>query len=84
MRWAAAGPREVAVGIRKRTMLVLSGAITLVRDRAETFRAGDHCETAAGCQHTAQVGHRHRRLAYSGSPTNLSGPTIASRSSGRL
>ena len=38
-------------------MLVLSGEITLVRDnRAETFRAGDHCETAAGCQHTAQVG----------------------------
>lgn len=38
-------------------ILVLGGEITLVRDnRSETFRAGDHCEIPAGCQHTAQVG----------------------------
>ena len=38
-------------------IMVLSGEITIVRDnKAETFRAGDHCEIAAGCQHTAQVG----------------------------
>ncbi|MEJ0015356.1 MAG: cupin domain-containing protein [Acetobacteraceae bacterium] len=38
-------------------IMVLSGEITLVRDnKAETFRAGDHCEIAAGCQHTTQVG----------------------------
>jgi mannose-6-phosphate isomerase-like protein (cupin superfamily) len=37
--------------------MVLSGEITIVRDnKAETFKAGDHCEIAAGCQHTAQVG----------------------------
>jgi len=38
-------------------IMVLGGEITIVRDnKAETFRAGDHCEIAAGCQHTAQVG----------------------------
>src|ERR1700761_1524624 len=38
-------------------IMVLSGEITIVRDNnAETFRAGDHCEIAAGCQHTALVG----------------------------
>jgi quercetin dioxygenase-like cupin family protein len=38
-------------------IMVLSGEITIVRDnKAETFRAGDHCEITAGCQHTAQVG----------------------------
>jgi quercetin dioxygenase-like cupin family protein len=38
-------------------IMVLSGEITIIRDnKAETFRAGDHCEIAAGCQHTAQVG----------------------------
>ncbi len=38
-------------------LMVLSGEITIVRDnKAETFRAGDHCEIAAGCQHIAQVG----------------------------
>ena len=38
-------------------IMVLSGEITIVRDnKAETFKAGDHCEIAAGCQHTAQVG----------------------------
>jgi hypothetical protein len=38
-------------------IMVLSGEITIVRDnKAETFKAGDNCEIAAGCQHTAQVG----------------------------
>lgn len=38
-------------------IMVLSGEITLVRDgKAETFRAGDHCEVPAGCVHTEQVG----------------------------
>lgn len=38
-------------------IMVLGGEITIVRDnKAETFRAGDHCEIAAGCLHTAQVG----------------------------
>jgi quercetin dioxygenase-like cupin family protein len=38
-------------------VMVLSGEITIVRDnKAETFRAGDHCEIAAGSLHTAQVG----------------------------
>jgi mannose-6-phosphate isomerase-like protein (cupin superfamily) len=38
-------------------IMVLSGEITVVRDnKAETFRAGDHCEILAGCQHTAKVG----------------------------
>ena len=38
-------------------IMVLSGEITIVRDnKAETFKAGDHCEIAAGCQHTAKVG----------------------------
>lgn len=38
-------------------IMVLSGEIAVVRDnKAETFRAGDHCEIAAGCQHTTQVG----------------------------
>ena len=38
-------------------IMVLGGEITLVRDnKPETYRAGDHCEIPAGCQHTAQVG----------------------------
>ena len=38
-------------------IMVLSGETTVVRDNtAETFRAGDHCEIAAGCQHTTQAG----------------------------
>jgi quercetin dioxygenase-like cupin family protein len=38
-------------------IMVLSGEITICRDnKAETFHAGDHCEIAAGCMHTAQVG----------------------------
>ncbi len=38
-------------------IMVLSGEITLVRDnKSETFRAGNHCEIPAGCQHTTQVG----------------------------
>jgi mannose-6-phosphate isomerase-like protein (cupin superfamily) len=38
-------------------IMVLSGEITLTRDnKAETFRAGEHCELAAGCQHTTKVG----------------------------
>jgi quercetin dioxygenase-like cupin family protein len=38
-------------------IMVLSGEITLVRDgKAETFRAGDHCEVPAGCMHAEQVG----------------------------
>jgi quercetin dioxygenase-like cupin family protein len=40
-------------------IMVLSREITLTRDnKAETFRAGDHCELAAGCQHTAKVGRK--------------------------
>ena len=38
-------------------IMVLSGETTVTRDnKAETFRAGQHCEIAAGCQHTTQVG----------------------------
>ena len=38
-------------------IMVLSGEITVTRDnKAETFRAGDHCTIAAGCMHTTQVG----------------------------
>jgi quercetin dioxygenase-like cupin family protein len=38
-------------------IMVLGGEITLTRDgKPETFRAGDHCELPAGCQHTAKVG----------------------------
>ena len=38
-------------------IMVLSGETTIIRDnKAETFGAGDHCEIAAGCQHTTQVG----------------------------
>jgi quercetin dioxygenase-like cupin family protein len=38
-------------------IMVLAGEITLTRDnKPETFRAGDHCEVPAGCQHTALVG----------------------------
>ena len=38
-------------------IMVLSGEITLIRDgKAETFRAGDHCEVPAGCMHAEQVG----------------------------
>jgi quercetin dioxygenase-like cupin family protein len=38
-------------------IMVLSGEITVVREnKPETFRAGDHCEILAGCQHTTQVG----------------------------
>jgi quercetin dioxygenase-like cupin family protein len=38
-------------------IMVLSGEITLTRDNNPvTYRAGDHCELPAGCQHTAQVG----------------------------
>jgi quercetin dioxygenase-like cupin family protein len=38
-------------------IMVLSGEITIVRDNiAQTFRAGDHCEIAAGCRHTTQTG----------------------------
>jgi hypothetical protein len=48
--------RETQICFDARIM-VLSGEITIVRDnKAETFKAGDHCEIAAGCQHTAQVG----------------------------
>jgi mannose-6-phosphate isomerase-like protein (cupin superfamily) len=38
-------------------IMVLGGEITVTRDgRSETFRAGDHCEIAADCQHTTKVG----------------------------
>lgn len=38
-------------------IMVLGGEITIVRDnRPETFRAGDHCEIAAGCLHATQAG----------------------------
>lgn len=38
-------------------IMVLSGEITLTRDnKAETFRAGDHCVLPAGCLHTTKVG----------------------------
>jgi quercetin dioxygenase-like cupin family protein len=38
-------------------IMVLSGEITMTRDdKADTFRAGDHCEIPAGCQHTTSVG----------------------------
>jgi quercetin dioxygenase-like cupin family protein len=38
-------------------IMVLSGEITVTRDnKADTFRAGDHCEIPAGCQHTTNVG----------------------------
>jgi quercetin dioxygenase-like cupin family protein len=38
-------------------IMVLSGEITVTRDnKADTFRAGDHCDIPAGCQHTTSVG----------------------------
>jgi quercetin dioxygenase-like cupin family protein len=38
-------------------IMVLSGEITVTRDnKADRFRAGDHCEIPAGCQHTTNVG----------------------------
>jgi quercetin dioxygenase-like cupin family protein len=38
-------------------IMVLGGEITLVRDgKAESFRAGDHCEVPAGCMHAERVG----------------------------
>jgi quercetin dioxygenase-like cupin family protein len=38
-------------------IMVLGGEITVTRDgKPETFRAGDHCELAEGCQHTTKVG----------------------------
>ena len=38
-------------------IMVFGGEITLTRDgKPETFRAGDHCELPAGCQHTTKVG----------------------------
>jgi quercetin dioxygenase-like cupin family protein len=38
-------------------IMVLSGEITVTRDnKADTFRAGDHCELPAGCLHSTQVG----------------------------
>jgi mannose-6-phosphate isomerase-like protein (cupin superfamily) len=38
-------------------IMVLSGETTVIRDhKAVTFKAGDHCEIPAGCQHTTQAG----------------------------
>ena len=38
-------------------IMVLSGEITVTRDnKADTFRAGDHCELPAGCLHSTKVG----------------------------
>jgi hypothetical protein len=38
-------------------IMVLGGEITVSRDgRSETFRASDHCEIPADCQHTTKVG----------------------------
>jgi len=38
-------------------IMVLGGETTVIRDnQTETFRAGDHCEIPAGCQHTTKVG----------------------------
>ena len=38
-------------------IMVLGGEITVCRNGgSETFRAGDHCEIPAGCQHTTKVG----------------------------
>lgn len=38
-------------------IMVLGGELTLARDdKAESFRAGDHCEIPAGCVHSEQVG----------------------------
>ena len=38
-------------------IMVLGGEITVIRDnKAETFHAGDHCESPAGRQHAAKVG----------------------------
>ena len=38
-------------------IMVLGGEITLCRNGgSETFRAGDHCEIPADCQHTTKVG----------------------------
>ena len=38
-------------------IMVLGGEITVTRDgKPDLFRAGDHCEIPAGCQHTTQVG----------------------------
>jgi mannose-6-phosphate isomerase-like protein (cupin superfamily) len=37
--------------------MVLGGEITVTRDNQPvTFRAGEHCEIPAGCQHTTKVG----------------------------
>jgi quercetin dioxygenase-like cupin family protein len=38
-------------------IMVLGGEITLIREgKAETFRAGDHCEVPAGCMHEERIG----------------------------
>jgi quercetin dioxygenase-like cupin family protein len=38
-------------------IMVLGGEITVCRNGgSETFRAGDHCEIPADCQHTTKVG----------------------------
>lgn len=38
-------------------IMVLGGEITVGRDgRHDVFRAGDHCEIPAGCQHTTKTG----------------------------
>jgi quercetin dioxygenase-like cupin family protein len=38
-------------------IMVLSGEISVAKDgKSETFKAGDHCEIQAGCQHTTKVG----------------------------
>ena len=38
-------------------IMVLGGETTVTRDnKAETFRAGHHCEIPVGCQHTTKVG----------------------------
>ena len=38
-------------------IMVLAGEITVSRDgRSDVFRAGDHCEISAGCQHTTKAG----------------------------
>lgn len=44
-------------------IMVLGGEITLIREgKAETFRAGDHCEVPAGCMHSELIGSEG--LAY--------------------
>lgn len=38
-------------------LMVLGGETTVTRDnKAETFKAGHHCEIPIGCQHTTKVG----------------------------